>query len=324
MFQTSSRPLGAARHVVVVLSWFGLEDTLACVSSLRAGGPEADVLVVDNGSFDGILPEVTQRWPDVHSLQLSRNEGFTGGMNAGLRWALDRDAATITILNNDTSVPPGTMARLADIAAGGPRAVSPEVTYWDDAGVLWFGEGDIDPYTGLPHHVSAELLHSAGADGLRNSAVLNGCCVTASAQTWRRVGFLDERYFLNFEDSEWSVRARRRGIQLVVDTRSTIKHRVSASFTGSGRYLGLYYYSRNGLIFIRQEGGSARTAGRFLRRHVLPSVIGRRQWGSPLDVVARSLIVAHAGVDHLRRHYGPAPDSVVALAQRRGTANQHR
>ena len=80
--------------------------------------------------------------------------------------------------------------------------------------------------------------------------------MTATAETWRRVGFLDERYFLNFEDSDWSMRARAVGVPLVVDTRVTIEHAVSASFTGAYSYLGLYYYARNGLLFGREHGHS--------------------------------------------------------------------
>lgn len=323
MLNTSTTPLGDARHVVVVLSWFGRKDTLECVASLRTGSPEADVLVVDNGSYDGTLAEVTDRWPGVHTLQLSTNSGFTGGMNAGMRWALDRTAATVTILNNDTAVPPGTMARLAEVAAGGPVAVSPLVTYWDDPNQVWFGEGSIDPATGLPHHVPVERLHEPGEDGLRDSGVLAGCCVTASADTWHRAGPLDDRYFLNFEDSEWSLRAQRRGIRLVVDTHATIRHRVSASFTGPGRYLGLYYYSRNGLLFVRQARGSLVTTARFLRRHVLPSAVGRRHRGSPAEVATRSRIVLRAVVDFACGRFGPAPASVVRLAQRRAAATRN-
>ena len=138
--------------VVVVLSYHGRDDTLRCVESLVGGSPEAQVLVVDNGSDDGVLEAVRERWPQVATLQTGENLGFAGGMNRGLEWALVREASTVTVLNNDTIVPPGTIAALAQRALEGV-AVSPEVRYAAD-GRVWFGGGTVDLQTGLARHLS--------------------------------------------------------------------------------------------------------------------------------------------------------------------------
>lgn len=300
-------------HVVVVLNWFGRKDTLACVESLRAGCPEAAALVVDNGSHDGTLEEVAATFPGTDLLQTGANLGFTGGMNAGLRWALDGGATTVTILNNDTIVPPGAMARLAEVARSGV-AVSPVAVYAADPTRVWFAAGTIDPDTGLPHHGASVPMPDPGPDGLRETDILAGACVTASAETWRRVGLLDERYFLLFEDSDWSRRALAQGIPLRVDTRTTIRHRVSASFGGAMSYLGLFYYTRNGLLFIRGQAGGPTTRMRFLRRHVIPQVRPQQGEASRRDLVYRCLIVAAALAADVTRQYGPAPRALHRLA----------
>lgn len=112
--------------VVVVLNFHGQADTEKCVETLVAGSPRTTVLVVDNGSHDGTVELVSTRWPQVHTIQNLENLGFAGGMNTGLRWALDSGAETVTVLNNDTLIPPGAMDRLFDMARTG-AAVSPEV-----------------------------------------------------------------------------------------------------------------------------------------------------------------------------------------------------
>ncbi len=302
-------------HVVVVLSWFGREDTLPCVRSLVEGSPGTTVLVVDNGSFDGTIEAVTSELPGVQTLQTGANLGFTGGMNAGLRWALDRGADTVTILNNDTIVPSGTMQRLADLAATG-CAVSPVVTYLDEPERVWFAAGEIEPATGLPHHGPSVRLPPADADGTRPTEVIAGACLTASAATWRAVGLLDDRYYLIFEDSEWSLRARALGIPLRVDTRSSIAHRVSASFDGRMSYLGLYYYARNGLLFTRSHGASTATTARFVRRHVLPRVRARTGDRRAVATGRNALVVAAAATSWALRRFGPAPRLLAALAGR--------
>ena len=115
------------------------------------------MLVVDNGSDTGFPVDVAERWPGVVTLRNDRNLGFTGGMNAGLRAALEMDADTVTILNNDTVVSPGAIAALAEVAEAG-AAVSPEVRYLDRPDDVWFGGGAVDPATNLPHHVAPDAL----------------------------------------------------------------------------------------------------------------------------------------------------------------------
>lgn len=302
--------------VVVVLSYFGAQDTVECVESLVIGSRGAAVLVIDNGAFDGVLDLVRDRWPQVATLQTGENLGFAGGMNRGIRWALDAGAGTVTVLNNDTVIPAGAIEALARTARTG-AAVSPEVRYADGSGRLWFAGGVIDPPTSLARHLSGEEIAAEATDqpALRPSEVLAGCCVTATAETWRRVGLFDERYFLNFEDSDWSVRATRAGVPLLVDTGVVIRHRVSASFTGSYTYLGLYYYTRNGLLF----GASRRRWDvpvrlRFLRRQVVP-VLGQDVRGRDFAELARHLLLVGAAIlAHLVHCYGRAPRWLERLA----------
>ena len=78
--------------VAVVLSWNGREATLACLRSLSAV-EGLDVLVVDNASRDGSAEAVAAEFPDVRLVRNERNLGFAGGMNVGLRTALDAGAA---------------------------------------------------------------------------------------------------------------------------------------------------------------------------------------------------------------------------------------
>ena len=291
-----------SRDVVVVLHYRGLADTERCVESLVKGSPDAQVLVVDNGSEDGALDHLVRRWPALATLQNGENLGFAGGMNTGLRWALERSYSSITILNNDTVVPPGTVSMLSARAQRG-IAVSPEVRYADGTDQVWFGGGVVDRATCLARHLTPAEQAAPDEDGLRATETLAGCCVTAAPHVWRQVGLFDERYFLNFEDSDWSLRAAGAGVPLAVDTTLHIYHRVSASFTGAYTYLGLYYYVRNGLLFGRDRcGGSWRNSLRFLRRHVLP---GLRRTEQP---AGRRMVVAATAVrDYGCGRFGRAP-----------------
>lgn len=296
-------------HVVVVLNWHGRSDTLACVASLLESDPEISVLVVDNGSFDGTIEEL--RGVDrVRTLQLARNHGFAGGMNRGLESALEADAAMITILNNDTLVPSGALGELAALARDSV-AVSPTIMYRDQPDRVWFAGGTLDMPDAYPHHSSPEELEACD-QGARSTTLLAGCCITASAATWRTVGLFDERFFLNFEDSEWSVRARRRGVELLVACEITILHAVSASFRGSAATLGGFYFQRNGLLFSKLIGADLPARVRFVRRFGL----GRFRSLTWKERRRRLVVTAWAVGCYATRRFGEAPRGLSRRAAR--------
>ena len=244
-------------------------------------------------------------------MQTGDNLGFSGGMNRGLAWALRQGAGTVTVLNNDTIVPPGVLATLAGRARTGLVAVSPEVLY-AATGDVWFGGGTVDVETGLARHLSdAEIAAEFPDSHPRQVESLAGCSVTASADTWKRVGGFDDRFFLNFEDADWSQRARSLGVELIVDPGVHIEHVVSASFVGPSAPLGAYYYVRNGLLFGSRWCPPERDRGwrayRFLRRHVISGVMDRWRRGDRRAAVRAGEVVAVAVGHHLCHRYGRAP-----------------
>ncbi len=313
-----------AGHLVVVLSWNGRRDTMRCVESLVHGSPEVDVLVVDNGSGDGVLEAVRARWPHVATLQTGDNLGFAGGMNRGLAWGIAHGYAILTVLNNDTVVDPGTLERLALLAASRDVAASPRIVWLDDeraadAGTtetrLWFAGGVLDARDGLPRHLSpAEAQAALAANEPFATDLLTGCCVCARTDTWRAVGFFDARFFLDFEDSDWSLRARRQGVRLVVDPRAVVRHRVSASFTGPASYLGTFYYARNALLFAARWRRDGVRPLRLLRHRVLPQPVRAWRDHGPGQGLRTAVVVAAALAAGVTGVYGRAPRPLESLA----------
>jgi GT2 family glycosyltransferase len=310
MSEPENQPL-ALPGVVVVLSWFGRRDTIECVRSLLQAPIPATVLVIDNGSYDGVLEEISGMWPQVATLQTGENLGYAGGMNRGIHWALDHGAEFVTVLNNDTVIPAGVIERAQRVAVD-RMAVSPQVYYRDEPQKIWFGAAAMEPVLLVPEHVPEEFL-SAPESGLRRSQLLAGCFITASAAVWREVGLFDERFFLNFEDSEWSLRARDRGVELVVDCTVSIQHAVSASFVGDAATLSSFYFIRNGLLFNRIMHGSWVSRIRFLRHRALLMVAASVRAGERRRAFRQAIVVCWAiGCDAVRR-YGAAPRALQRI-----------
>ncbi|MCW2496008.1 glycosyltransferase family 2 protein [Jatrophihabitans sp.] len=274
------------RLAVVVLNWNNAPDTLDCLRSLTSSTLRPFVVAVDNGSTDGSAAEIIDSGLAQQVICNDDNLGYAGGNNVGLAWALAAGFEFVAVLNNDTIVDPACLATVVAALAADerPRAASPLIVYADAPEQVWFGGGVFD--RGMPRHLRAEELQSPP---LPTTAILTGCCIVARRDVWELVGSFDPDYFLIFEDSDWSVRAVQRGVELVVAGDALLQHRVSRSFAAPAtNRLGSFYYGRNGL--------------RFHLRHARAHVAG---------YVWRSLI--HPGLRSLARRPGAQPTRFVWL-----------
>src|SRR6266498_5374030 len=110
---------------IVVLNWNGQADTLACLESLQQlHYAERRVVVVDNGSTDGSVDALRSAGSRLamEIIEAGTNLGYAGGNNLGIRYALDRGADFILILNNDTTVDPLLLDELLAVANRRPDA----------------------------------------------------------------------------------------------------------------------------------------------------------------------------------------------------------
>lgn len=279
----------------VVLNWNGLSDTQNLVASLGpVTGPDDTILVVDNASEDGSERALRETHPDLPVLQTGANLGYAGGNNAGIGWALERGFEFICVLNNDTLVDSPDFARELQRAAETGAIVSPTIVREDNR-ELWFAGAVVDERYALPRHLSPEEVADVPVhDGYRQSQLLTGCCLFARATTWQRVGFIDERYFLLFEDSDWSLHAASLGVELLVAERSVLLHRVSKSFRYQARFSWVYYYCRNGTLFAGRHRG-LRGALRFVLTCALRPRLGALAHGFDREKAA-ALVTAMIGV----------------------------
>ena|ERR1700681_3309672 len=128
---------------IVVLNWNGLSDTLACLESLqRLHYPERRIVVVDNCSTDGSVDGLRRAAapPTIDIIEAGTNLGYAGGNNLGIRYALDRGADFILVLNNDTTADPMLVNELVAAADRHPEAgcFGPWIFYMHDPERLWF------------------------------------------------------------------------------------------------------------------------------------------------------------------------------------------
>ena len=215
-----------ARVAVSIINYRTPDLTIAAATSALAAldGHEGRVIVVDNASADGSV-EALEAWidstrdPRLELVASDHNGGFSAGHNLGMQAAPEADY--YLILNSDALLHPGFFAPLLAAAEANPKAglIAPQLE-WENAEVQqncfrfqtitseFIRAAESGPVTRLFKHrvVALDLPHNP--DDIEWASF---ACILLRAEMVRAIGPMDEGYFLYFEDSEYSLRARRAG-----------------------------------------------------------------------------------------------------------------
>ncbi len=172
-----------------------------------------EVIVVDNASNDGCVDMVWEEFPEVRVIASEANRGLASGNNLGIRAARGK---YYLIINPDIALFPGMVERLIEyleanpsVALAGPKLINPDNTIQHS--IYRFPTLLVPLYrrTPLAHLPSARnaLQSYLMFDHDRNVSgpvdwVL-GACMLVRREACEKIGEMDERYFLYFEDVDW-------------------------------------------------------------------------------------------------------------------------
>lgn len=101
-------------HVIVV-THNGMQWYDRCLGSLRESTYPIDVIVYDNASSDGSADYIEENYPEVILMRSNVNIGFGQGNNKAMRFALDKGANAVILLNQDAWIESDAVAKFIDI-----------------------------------------------------------------------------------------------------------------------------------------------------------------------------------------------------------------
>lgn len=244
---------------IIVLNYKAREDTLACLKSLEhLTYPRVQVILVDNDSQDGTPEAARAAFPHVVVIESGGNLGFTGGNNIGIKRALDDGADYILLLNNDTVVAPDMLEPLVAAIETDPSVgvAGPMIYYFDAPDTIWSAGGTIDWAHGITSMVGLnEDDRFQYGDSPRKVDFVTGCALIARRAVWEKVGLLDDKFFMYYEETEWCVRATREGYGIVHVPSSMLWHKISIEARAASPRT-YYYMTRNHLLFLNKGRAS--------------------------------------------------------------------
>ena len=297
---------GSTRSVVAVVLNYGTpDDTVVTVRSLLASRrPFDEVVVVDNDPSEDCRLSLATVRAHVRYIKTERNLGFSGGMNVGIRHALDRGASRVLLVNSDVFVPPDCLERLETGLDGstGAGIGGPVVRSRSDPDRIASLGMSYSPGTGRMRH---EGFGTTGDNPVGTTTVdaVSGCLMLVDREVFERVGLLDEDYFFSFEDLDFCLRAGRAGFRTVLVGGASVYHEGARS-VGPESVDRLYYATRNHLLAATRAGRSdGLTLLRGLSIVALNLAHGLRFRGGSLP--SRLTAVAAGARDYARARFGP-------------------
>lgn len=238
---------------VVILNWNGKNDTLACLASLQnVEAPPFEIVVVDNGSHDDSITEISKQFPAVAVLPTGKNLGYAGGNNVGIEYALQQGADLILLLNNDTVVDRHFIAALLKSSQE-----SKNVGIFGAYPLRFSAREKLDHLGGKWNSATGtfDLIGLEAPKGFRTDQPLDyvcGCSILVRRQVFETVGLLEPTFFLFWEEADFCMRAKRAGFGIDVCYEAQLFHKVSASFIGGTPHK-TYFWWRGRCLWMERN-----------------------------------------------------------------------
>lgn len=207
------------------------------------------LIVVDNtpASDEAEFP------PSCHVVRLGDNQGIARAQNVGIRIAREGGAQALVFFDQDSTVEAGLVERLVSrLDPSRPQVVG--AVYYDERKGFECPSYKLNRF-GYPNKISTDGRSSPFPVDVRISS---GSAITAV--TFDVAGPMDEGLFLDYVDIEWCLRARARGVPILIDPASSMRHAIGDKTVEVGGLrvfvdspVRTYYRMRNALLLARKK-----------------------------------------------------------------------
>jgi GT2 family glycosyltransferase len=280
---------------IVITPWNSGIYLTRCLEHLSAQSfQDFEIIVVDNGSTDGSLDGLEDKWPGLkfRIQYLVKNNGYTVANNFGARLACGR---WLALLNADAFPAVDWLENLLQAAENHPefsffasRQIQANAPYLLD------GCGDAYHVSGLAWRTYYNF--PSDTYGLQPSEVFSAC---GAAALYDRVAFLqvmgfDEDFFSYYEDVDIGFRLRLRGNRCFYVPQASVDHIGSVSL-GQRSDFAFYHVHRN-FIWSFVQNMPSRLLWRYLPAHLMANLIYLVNY----TLRGKSRVLWHAKLDALK------------------------
>ncbi len=237
---------------IITLNYNSKPETLDFIRSLNDSEYRNwELYVVDNDSREDPTNDIMAVCPKANVVVSKKNLGFAGGNNL----ALDKCKGDyFFFVNNDTELTTDCLSILVTTAEDLPElgALSPKFHYYHSPGVIEYaGCTNINRITARNRAI-AHGEQDEGVKGLIETYYIHGGGMLVPRKVLDDIGPMHDKFFLYYEEMDWSERMRKAGYKIYCQRDAVIHHKESAS-VGRLSPLKTYYLNRNRILFMRRN-----------------------------------------------------------------------
>ena len=241
---------------IILLNYNGYKDTLEAIKSLeKINYNDFKIVVVDNNSTDNSFNILKEEIKDKHYLiQSGKNNGFAFGNNVGIKFALEKGADYVLLINNDTEVEKDFLNILVEDFQKDEKiglTTGLILNYYDKSKV-WYAGGKIkwDKFYG------AHLDEDKRVDEIeleeKEVSFATGCLMLIKKEVFENIGLLPEEYFMYYEDVDFCAKLLNKGYKIHYNPKSIIYHKISAASGESESPFAIEWNTRNRIKFMKK------------------------------------------------------------------------
>lgn len=215
---------------VVVLNWNGKDLIGACIDSLLDQTQGHTIVVVDNGSSDGSVEFLDNKYSSkIELIKEKTNHGFAGGVNIGTNYAIKNKADFVALLNNDAAADKRWLENLVNVFSVHDKVgiVTGKLLREDKNHID--STGDFYSIWGMPFPRGRNQIDSGQFNKTEEVFGASGGASLYRVKMLEEIGLFDEKFFAYYEDVDISFRARLADWKILFNPDAVAYHKVSAT-----------------------------------------------------------------------------------------------
>ncbi len=211
-----------------------------------------------------------------------QNKGYAYGINEGIKEAQKNGLQSFCAINDDVFFAKDFVTTAKKTLAAHPATITGGKIYYASGHeyhkdryakkelgrVLWYAGGHIDWAHSQAVHRGVDVVDVGQFNKSQATGFVTGCLMLLDTAVIQKIGYMDESYFLYYEDTDYCVRATRAHIPLFYEPSLVIWHLISQSTGGSGSGIHVRYQRKN-LVKFALKYAPLRTKLHVLKNYFL-------------------------------------------------------
>jgi len=216
-----------------------------------------NLYVIDNKSPDDSLKKCRDLaknvWFETKIIENDDNYGVAKGNNQGIEAALKDNCDFVLLSNNDIVLRSDTIERLyIGLKNNNADMTVPKIYFWK-TNLIWAAGGKFVWYTGINRHFGYKRIDNGQFDYDKKIDYAPTCLMLLKKEVFATVGMMDEKYFVYYDDADFSYRAKVNEQKLFFIYDSIVEHKEGTSTGGVKSDFTIYYMNRNRIYFAKKN-----------------------------------------------------------------------